>query len=250
MTDKNQDNQEQDKMINREGCEIADAMFEITQQCCDREDWYPAMCHCAEVNGTHPIFADIMFKITQLCETSEDCRRAMRHCIEMCYSYNYLAFDTNDVRALLRYEGNLSSFEVSVNENQENRVLYLVEQMKEHIKSYGNINAVLINFYKSKELKIKMDEFSALQILMDTTGLDCDIHWGLSRYKRCTDPILRATVLVMYEPQRVKSNKNNQLKERKESWTKKMYRKLLAAIPWKGIRCLRRLQGILLQTVM
>ena len=31
-------NENQDKMLNREGCEIADAMFEITQQCCDRED--------------------------------------------------------------------------------------------------------------------------------------------------------------------------------------------------------------------
>ena len=199
-------NENQDKMMNREGCEIADAMFEITQQCCDRDDWYSAMCHCAEVNGTYTRFADIMFKITQLCETAEDFHRAMRHCIEMCYSYNYLAFDTNDVIALLRYEGNLSSFEVSVNENQEDRVAYLVEQMKEHIKSFGNINAVLINFYQTKELKIKMEEFIALQDLVDTTGPDCDIHWGLSRDKRCTDPILRATVLVMHEPQRVKSN--------------------------------------------
>lgn len=196
-------NENQDKMINREGCEIADAMFEITQQCCDREDWYTAMCHCVEVNGTHPIFADIMFKITQLCETAEECHRAMRHSMEMCYSYNHLAFDISDVRALLRHDGNLSSFEVSVNENQENRVLYLVEQMKAQIESFGIINAVLINFYKTIEFKIKMDEFSPLQNLIDTTGPDCDIHWGLSRDKRCTDPILRATVLVMHEPQRV-----------------------------------------------
>ena len=203
------DNQEQDKMLNREGCEIADAMFEITRQCCDQEDWYPAMYHCAEVNGTHPIFADIMFKITQLCETAEECHRAMRHCIEMCYSYNYLGFDTNDVIALLRYEGNLSSFEVSVNENQENRVAHLVEQMKEHIKSYGNVNAVLINFYQAKEFKIKMEEFIALQDLVDTTGPDCDIHWGLAPDKRRTEPIIRATVLVMH-----KSKKNHYEKEK------------------------------------
>ena len=199
-------NENQDKMMNREGCEIADAMFEITQQCCDREDWYPAMCHCAESHGTSTFFADIMLKITQLCETAEECHRAMRHCMEMCYSYNYLAFDTNDVRTLLRHDGNLSSFEVSVNKNQENRVLFLVEQMKNQIESFGIINAVLINFYQTIEFKIKMDEFSALQNLMDTTGPDCDIHWGLSRDKRCTDPILRATVLVMHEQQRVKSN--------------------------------------------
>ena len=206
MTDKNQDNQEQDKMKNREGCEIADAMFEITRQCCDQEDWYPAMCHCAEVNGTHPIFADIMLKITQLCETAEEYHRAMRHSMEMCYSYNYLAFDTNDVIALLRYEGNLSSFEVSVNKNQENRVLFLVEQMKNQIESFGIINAVLINFYQTKEFKIKMEEFIALQDLEETTGPDCDIIWGLSPDNQCTKPILRATVLVMHEPQRVKSN--------------------------------------------
>ena len=193
-------NKEPDKMMNREGCEIADAMFKITQQCCDREDWYPAMCHCAEVNGTHPTFADIMFKITQLCETAEECHRAMRHSMEMCYSYNYLGFDVNDVIALLRHYGNLSSFEVSVNENQENRVLYLVEQMKDQMKSFGNINAVLINFYKTSNCKFKMEEFSPLQNLMNTTGPDCDILWGLSPDKRCTEPILRATVLVMHEP--------------------------------------------------
>ena len=204
IRDKN--NQEQDKMLNREGCEIADAMFEITRQCCDQEDWYPAMCHCAEVNGTHPIFADIMLKITQLCETAEEYHRAMRHSMEMCYSYNYLAFDTNDVIALLRYEGNLSSFEVSVNKNQENRVLFLVEQMKNQIESFGIINAVLINFYQTKEFKIKMEEFIALQDLEETTGPDCDIIWGLSPDNQCTKPILRATVLVMHEPQRVKSN--------------------------------------------
>lgn len=85
---------------------------------------------------------------------------------------------------------------------------HLVEQIKEHIKSYGNINAVLINFYQTKEFKIKMEEFIALQDLVDTTGPDCDILWGLSPDKRCTDPILRATALVMHEPQRVKSNKN------------------------------------------
>lgn len=209
MEIRDKDNQEQDKMLNREGCEIADAMFEIMQQCCDREDWYPAMCHCAEVNGTHTCFADIMFKITQLCETAGECHRAMRHCIEMCFSYNYLGFDTNDVIALLRYEGNLSSFEVSVNENQENRVAHLVEQMKEHIKSYGNVNAVLINFYQAKEFKIKMEEFIALQALVDTTGPDCDIHWGLAPDKRCTEPIIRATVLVMH-----KSKKNHYEKER------------------------------------
>ncbi len=83
MTEQN--NKEQDKMMNREGCGIADAMFEITRQCCDQEDWYPAMCHCAEVNGTLPIFADIMLKITQLCETAEEYHRAMRHSMEMCY---------------------------------------------------------------------------------------------------------------------------------------------------------------------
>ncbi len=209
MEIRDKDNQEQDKMLNREGCEIADAMFEITRQCCDQEDWYPAMCHCAEVNGTLPIFADIMLKITQLCETAEEYHRAMRHSMEMCYSYNYLGFDTNDVIALLRYEGNLSSFEVSVNENQENRVAHLVEQMKEHIESFGNINAVLINFYKTKDFKIKMEEFSTLQDLVETTGPDCDIHWGLSPDKRCTEPILRATVLVMH-----KSKKNHYEKER------------------------------------
>ena len=209
MEIRDKDNQEQDKMLNREGCEIADAMFEITRQCCDQEDWYPAMCHCAEVNGTHPIFADIMFKITQLCETAEEYHRAMRHSMEMCFSYNYLGFDISDVRALLRHDGNLSSFEVSVNENQENRVAHLVEQMKEHIKSYGNVNAVLINFYQAKEFKIKMEEFIALQDLVDTTGPDCDIHWGLAPDKRCTEPIIRATVLVMH-----KSKKNHYEKER------------------------------------
>lgn len=209
MTDKNQDNQEQDKMINREGCEIADAMFEITQQCCDQEDWYPAMCHCAEVNGTHPIFTDIMFKITQLCETAEEFHRAMRHSMEMCYSYNYLGFDTNDVIALLRHDGNLSSFEVSVNENQEDRFAQLAEHMKDQIKSYGNINAVLLNIYKTSNCKYKMAEFSALQNLIDTTGPDCDILWGLSPDKQCTDPILRASVLVMHEPNAPNQIKNN-----------------------------------------
>lgn len=123
MEIRDKDNQEQDKMLNREGCEIADAMFEITRQCCDREDWYPAMCHCAEVNGTFTFFADIMLKVTQLCEISEELHQAMRHCAEMVCSYNYLGFDTNDVIALLRYEGVLSTFEVSVNEKEENRMV-------------------------------------------------------------------------------------------------------------------------------
>ena len=199
MEIRDKDNQEQDKMLNREGCEIADAMFEITRQCCDQEDWYPAMCHCAEVNGTHPIFADIMFKITQLCETAEECHRAMRHCIEMCYSYNYLGFDTNDVIALLRYEGNLSSFEVSVNENQEDRVAQLAEQMKSKLDSYGCLTAVLINFYKTDSCNLKMEEFKVIPILYDSFPYEFDIHWGLAPDKRCTEHIIRATVLVMHK---------------------------------------------------
>ena len=199
MEIRDKDNQEQDKMLNREGCEIADAMFEITRQCCDQEDWYPAMCHCAEVNGTRPIFADIMFKITQLCETAEEYHRAMRHSMEMCYSYNYLGFDISDVRALLRYEGNLSSFEVSVNENQEDRVAQLAEQMKSKLDSYGCLTAVLINFYKTDSSNLKMEEFKAIPILYDSFPYEFDIHWGLAPDKRCAEPIIRATALVIHK---------------------------------------------------
>ena len=173
-------NKEQDKMMNREGCGIADAMFEITQQCCDRKDWYPAMCHCAEVNGTYTRFADIMFKI-------------------MCYSYNYLAFDISDVKALLRHEGTLSTFEVSVNENEKNRMVQLTKQMKSKLDSYSSLTAVLINFYKTDSCNLKMEEFKAIPILYDSIPYEFDILWGLSPDKRCTEPILRATVLVMHK---------------------------------------------------
>jgi cell division GTPase FtsZ len=199
MEIRDKDNQEQDKMLNREGCEIADAMFEITRQCCDQEDWYPAMCHCAEVNGTFTFFADIMLKVTQLCEISEELHQAMRHCAEMVCSYNYLGFDTNDVIALLRYEGNLSSFEVSVNEKEENRMVQLTEQMKSKLDSYGCLTAVLINFYKTDSCHLKMEEFKAIPILYDSIPYEFDILWGLSPDKRCTEPILRATVLVMHK---------------------------------------------------
>ena len=250
MTDKKQDNQEQDKMINREGCEIADDMFEITQQCCDREDWYPAMCHCAESLGTSTFFADIMLKITQLCETAEECHRAMRHCMEIFYARNYISLGVEEVVVLLYKECIFTTFEVAVNENEENRMSLLMEQIKAKLKSYNTINAIIFNFYKTIGCDFKLEEFGVFSPLLDSLPENCDVWWGLSPDKQCTEAILRATVLVMHEPQRVKSNKNNQLKERKESWTKKMYRKLLAAIPWKGIRCLKRLQGILLQTAM
>ena len=167
------------------------------------------MCHCAEVNGTRPIFADIMFKITQLCETAEEYHRAMRHSMEMCYSYNYLGFDISDVRALLRHDGNLSSFEVSVNEKEENRMVQLTEQMKSKLDSYGCLTAVLINFYKTDSGNLKMEEFKAIPILYDSIPYEFDILWGLSPDKRCTEPILRATVLVMH-----KSKKNHYEKER------------------------------------
>ena len=199
MEIRDKDNQEQDKMLNREGCEIADAMFEITRQCCDREDWYPAMCHCAEVNGTFTFFADIMLKVTQLCEISEELHQAMRHCAEMVCSYNYLGFDTNDVIALLRYEGNLSSFEVSVNEKEENRMVQLAEQMKSKLDSYGSLTAVLINFYKTDSSNLKMEEFKAIPILYDSFPYEFDIHWGLAPDKRCAEPIIRATALVMHK---------------------------------------------------
>ncbi len=199
MEIRDKDNQEQDKMLNREGCEIADAMFEITRQCCDREDWYPAMCHCAEVNGTFTFFADIMLKVTQLCEISEELHQAMRHCAEMVCSYNYLGFDTNDVIALLRYEGNLSSFEVSVNEKEENRMVQLTEQMKSKLDSYGSLTAVLINFYKTDSSNLKMEEFKAIPILYDSFPYEFDIHWGLAPDKRCAEPIIRATALVIHK---------------------------------------------------
>ena len=199
MEIRDKDNQEQDKMLNREGCEIADAMFEITRQCCDREDWYPAMCHCAEVIGTFTFFADIMLKVTQLCEISEELHQAMRHCAEMVCSYNYLGFDTNDVIALLRYEGNLSSFEVSVNEKEENRMVQLTEQMKSKLDSYGSLTAVLINFYKTDSSNLKMEEFKAIPILYDSFPYEFDIHWGLAPDKRCAEPIIRATALVMHK---------------------------------------------------
>ena len=194
-----QDNKEQDKMTDREGCGIADAMFEITQQCCDREDWYPAMCHCAEINGIFTFFADIMLKVTQLCEISEELHQAMRHCAEMVCSYNYLGFDINDVKALLRHEGTLSTFEVSVNENEKNRMVQLTKQMKSKLDSYSCLTGVLINFYKTDSCNLKMKEFKAIPILHDSFPYEFDIHWGLSPDKRCTKPILRATALVMHK---------------------------------------------------
>jgi hypothetical protein len=197
MTEQN--NKEQDKMMNREGCGIADAMFEITQQCCDREDWYPAMCHCAEVNDSPLYFADLLFKISQLCETSEDRHLAMRHCMEMICSRNYLAFDISDVKALLRHEGTLSTFEVSVNENEKNRMVQLTKQMKSKLDSYSCLTGVLINFYKTDSCNLKMKEFKAIPILHDSFPYEFYIHWGLSPDKRCTEPILRATVLVMHK---------------------------------------------------
>ena len=202
-----------------------------------------------ELSG-HDYWETMKARISQVCESKEECQHAIRHIIEVICTYNYLSLDITEVRVLLQQERILKTFEVYVGESQEDRVAQLVAQMKDQMKSFGNINAVLINFYQTKEFKIKMEEFIALQDLEETTGPDCDIIWGLSPDKQCTDPILRATVLVMHEPQQVKSNKNNQLNEMKELWTKKMYRKLLAALHWNVIRYLRRLQGILLQTAM
>ena len=240
MTDKNQDNQEQDKMKNREGCEIADAMFEITQQCCDRDDWYSAMCHCAETHGTSTFFADIMLKITQLCETAEECHRAMRHCMEIFYARNYISLGVEEVVVLLYKEGIFTTFEVAVNENEENRMSLLMEQIKAKLRSYNTINAIIFNFYKTIGCDFKLEEFGVFLPLLDSLPENCDVWWGISPDKQCTEAILRVTVLVMHEPQRTKSKKYNQNNEMKELWTKMVNQINFPMIPMPSIRSVKK----------
>lgn len=147
----------------------------------------------------------IMFKIWQKCKSVEDCSRDIQRCAEIINANNLL-IDASDIRSLLLHDGMFSTFEVSINEKQENRIEILAEQMKAKMKNYGIINALLINIFTTNDCDFKMAELNAMQMLLDFPR-DYDIIWGISTENRCTEPILRATVLVMHESQ-FKENKS------------------------------------------
>ena len=169
MTDKNQDNQEQDKMINRNGYYIA----------------------------------EVMFKITKLCETDDDIHRAMRLCAEMIFQADRRCnICLSDILHLLSHDGILSAFEVSVNENEENKMVLLTNQIKAKFDACGRITCVLILFYRTTDCIIYMEELKPINELVN----EIDIVYDFAIDELCTDPILRATVLVMHVPQRIKSN--------------------------------------------
>ena len=62
----------------------------------------------------------IMFKIWQKCKSVEDCSRDIQRCAEIINANNLL-IDASDIRSLLLHDGMFSTFEVSINEKQENR---------------------------------------------------------------------------------------------------------------------------------
>ena len=88
-------------------------------------------------------------------------------------------------------------------------MVQLTEQMKSKLDSYGCLTAVLINFYKTDSCHLKMEEFKAIPILYDSIPYEFDILWGLAPDKRCTEPIIRATVLVMHKSKKESFVKNS-----------------------------------------
>lgn len=138
--------------------------------------------------------ANIMFRISQLCKTAADSHRAMRHCMEIIHTRNYMIC-MRDVAAILKYDGILNTFEVSVDGTHPNRGRILAKMMKKEMKVFGVVNAILINFFV--DYNFKMGEIHALYDILK--NLDAYVMFGFSTYERYDGPMLRATVLVMHE---------------------------------------------------
>lgn len=147
--------------------------------------------------------AEVMFKITKLCEADDDIHRAMRLCAEIIFQADDRCnICLSDIFHLLRHDGILSAFEISVNENEENKMVLLTNKMKAKFDACGRITCVLILFYRTTDCIIYMEELKPINELAN----EIDIVYDFAIDKLCTEPILRATVLVMHEPQCVKSN--------------------------------------------
>lgn len=146
-------------------------------------------------DGYH--IAEVMFKITKLCESDDDIHRAMHLCAELILKEDFRC-DTclPDIFHLLRQDGILSAFEVSVSENEENKMVLLTDLMKAKFDACGRITCVLIRFYRTTNCIIYMEELKPINELVNKI----DIVYDFVIDERCTEPILRATVLVMHEP--------------------------------------------------
>lgn len=138
-------------------------------------------------------------RISQVCVNEEASELAMRHCLEIVNSDGFINLDYNDVKILLKQEGMLDTFEVSVNQNEPNRVGELASQMKARFDTLGDITSIMINFYVPNDCDLKMEELQILQPVLSSVSSDCDVIWGVSSDDRCTEPILRAIVLVMHK---------------------------------------------------
>ena len=150
--------------------------------------------------------AEVMFKITKICETDDDILRAMRLCAEMIFQADRRCnICLSDILHLLSHDGILSAFEVSVNENEENKMALLTDQIKAKFDACGRITYVLILFYRTTNCIIYMEELNPIHEFVNKI----DIAYDFAIDKRCTDPTLRASVLVMHEPNAPNQIKNN-----------------------------------------
>ena len=155
-------------------------------------------------DGYH--IAEVMFKITKLCETDEDILRAMLLCAEIILKLDFRRETfLPEVIHLLRQDGILCAFEVSVNENEENKMVLLTDQIKAKFDACGRITYALIRFYRTTNCIIYMKELKPIHEFVNKI----DIAYDFVIDERCTDPILRASVLVMHEPNAPNQIKNN-----------------------------------------
>ena len=84
-------------------------------------------------------------RISQVCDNEEASQQAMRHCMEIINSQGFIRLDYNDVKVLLSHDGMLDTFEVSVNQNEPNRVGELAKQMKARFDTLSHITSIMIN---------------------------------------------------------------------------------------------------------
>lgn len=133
-------------------------------------------------------------RILQICESGQENQSGMRICAEIlltvmedgrCY------IDACDIIRLLRHDGILSAFEVSVNENEENKMVLLMDQIKAKFDVLGRITGVFIFIYTNGGINLK--ELETIKNLVDD---ETYFVWYITE---CNEPILRVTVLVKHE---------------------------------------------------
>lgn len=108
-------------------------------------------------------------------------------------SNNLVNIDINDVRDLFQEGGEIHTYDVSVPDNEKNRMQLLMEQIKKCSKCYVPYHRALVFFYISETQPLLMEELKPLSEWIESIPGEFMIKWGMATL---SIPKIRAIVAL------------------------------------------------------